>query len=411
VKKAVMLGVFVSAGSVAAASPTFRSIGDLPGGAFFSRAMAVSADGRVVVGEAEVSSGVALAVRWVDGRLESLGDLSGGNIESVALGVSPDGSVVVGQGSGSAGPEAFRWAGGVMQGLGGLGDPVFFGSTAYAASSGGVVIAGIREGEVTIYEACRWRTGSIEGLGYLGGSAASSVSLAITPDASVIVGNSESARGVEAFRWQDGVMVALGDLNEGAPFANSSANAVTPDGQTIVGYGAVGNGQSLRAVRWVGGVIQDLGELPGGPELGSALGVSASGRVVVGYGTVAGGATEAFIWTPQRGMISLKSYLVNTLGIAGVSGWTLSVATGISADGTVICGYGRNTAGATEGFVATIPAECGADFNADGFIDFFDYDDFFVAFETAGQGSDFNGDGFLDFFDVDDFSAAFERGC
>jgi hypothetical protein len=57
---------------------------------------------------------------------------------------------------------------------------------------------------------------------------------------------------------------------------------------------------------------------------------------------------------------------------------------------------------------------CAADFNGDGFLDFFDYDDFVACFETGACGdstADFNGDGFVDFFDYDDFVAAFEAGC
>ncbi len=54
---------------------------------------------------------------------------------------------------------------------------------------------------------------------------------------------------------------------------------------------------------------------------------------------------------------------------------------------------------------------CGADFNNDGFLDFFDYDAFVEAFETGGPGTDFNGDGFVDFFDYDDFVLAYEAGC
>ncbi len=61
------------------------------------------------------------------------------------------------------------------------------------------------------------------------------------------------------------------------------------------------------------------------------------------------------------------------------------------------------------------PADCPADFNDDGFVDFFDFDDFVVCFEGGpcppGKSADFNGDGFADFFDYDDFVLAFETGC
>lgn len=58
---------------------------------------------------------------------------------------------------------------------------------------------------------------------------------------------------------------------------------------------------------------------------------------------------------------------------------------------------------------------CAADFNGDGFVDFFDFDEFVQCFEGSacppGKSADFNGDGFADFFDYDDFVAVFEAGC
>lgn len=58
---------------------------------------------------------------------------------------------------------------------------------------------------------------------------------------------------------------------------------------------------------------------------------------------------------------------------------------------------------------------CPADFNGDGFLDFFDYDGYVSCFEVGvcppWKTADFNGDGFADFFDYDAFVAAFERGC
>ncbi len=48
-----------------------------------------------------------------------------------------------------------------------------------------------------------------------------------------------------------------------------------------------------------------------------------------------------------------------------------------------------------------------ADFNGDGTVDFFDYDDFVVAFESGDPLADFNQDCAIDFFDYDDFVVAF----
>jgi serine protease AprX len=75
-------------------------------------------------------------------------------------------------------------------------------------------------------------------------------------------------------------------------------------------------------------------------------------------------------------------------------------------DPVFVRGYGILDAAAT----AAAP-DCPADFNADGFLDFFDADDYVSAFETGLPSADFNADGFADFFDLDEFVAAFESGC
>ncbi len=62
------------------------------------------------------------------------------------------------------------------------------------------------------------------------------------------------------------------------------------------------------------------------------------------------------------------------------------------------------------GHIELVPL-CSADFNADGFLDFTDFDEFVSAFEAGAAGGDFNGDGFIDFTDFDAFVTAFESGC
>lgn len=54
---------------------------------------------------------------------------------------------------------------------------------------------------------------------------------------------------------------------------------------------------------------------------------------------------------------------------------------------------------------------CAADFNADGFLDFFDYNGYVDAFEHGDSAADVNADGFVDFFDYTDFVTTFETGC
>ena len=58
---------------------------------------------------------------------------------------------------------------------------------------------------------------------------------------------------------------------------------------------------------------------------------------------------------------------------------------------------------------------CKADFNGDGFVDFFDFNAFVTCFEGGscppGKTADYNGDGFVDFFDFNAFITDFENGC
>ena len=148
-----------------AEAQSFQGLGDLAGGSFFSRANGVSADGSVVVGQSNSTSGVE-AFRWTSvGGMVGLGDLPGGIFRSAATGVSADGSVVVGLGNSASGEEAFRWT-----------------------SGGGMV-----------------------GLGDLPGGIFQSQAVDVSADGSVVVGTSESASGPEAFRWTSGGgMVGLG---------------------------------------------------------------------------------------------------------------------------------------------------------------------------------------------------------
>jgi len=75
-------------------------------------------------------------------------------------------------------------------------------------------------------------------------------------------------------------------------------------------------------------MFMGLGDLPGGEAGSYAFGVSADGSVVVGYGHTAAGI-EAFRWTSGGGMVGLGDL---------PGGLVYSYATGVSADGSVVAG-------------------------------------------------------------------------
>jgi probable HAF family extracellular repeat protein len=141
------------------------------------------------------------------------------------------------------------------------------------------------------------------GIGALDPANYYSVAWGVSTNGSVIVGRSNIASGVEAFRWEDGTMIGLGDF-------------------------------------------------AGGAICSEAYDVSADGSVIVGYSYGAAGQ-EAFIWDELNGMRSIAQVLTDA-GL-DLTGWTLKEARGISANGLVITGYGINPNGREEAWIATIP--------------------------------------------------------
>src|SRR5687768_1099406 len=91
----------------AAGQPTFSGLG-VPAGWERVWATDVSADGSVVAGFAEGPGDASAAFRWTrQNGIEFLGGLSGG---SRAMRMSADGAVIVGEDTVLFGPEAFRWS-------------------------------------------------------------------------------------------------------------------------------------------------------------------------------------------------------------------------------------------------------------------------------------------------------------
>jgi len=357
------LAALIGIASVSTARAAFfTGLGDLAGGGFGSFAMSVSADGFVVVGYGSSASG-GEAFRWTSGGgMVGLGDLAGGSFGSIAWGVSADGSVVVGTGSSASGPqEAFRWTSrGGMVGLGDLPGGQFYSEATDVSADGSVVVGRGSPAPApdvnVLSEAFRWTAdGGLVGLGaFPGGAGFESYASGVSSDGSVVVGGSISALSQvppEAFRWTaGGGMVGLGDL-PGDSYIDSTAMGVSADGSVVVGRGTPASGDE-EAFRWTsGGGMVGLGDLPGGSFYSIAWGVSADGSVVVGTGSSASGS-EAFIWDATNGMRSLEDVL-NSYGV-DLTGWKLSQARGISADGITIVGYGTNPLGQNEAWVANL---------------------------------------------------------
>jgi uncharacterized membrane protein len=86
-----------------------------------------------------------------------------------------------------------------------------------------------------------------------------------------------------------------------------------------------------------------------------AMAVSANGSTIVGFATNFGppGSNVAFIWDPVHGLRNLQQVLTSD-GL-DLTGWTLTEATGISADGRTIVGEGVDPGGVLNAWIAVVP--------------------------------------------------------
>lgn len=368
-----VLGVVLLLGCSLASSfaaSSFKGLGFLPHGEH-SWACGISSDGLVVVGASDwvrvvssnCSAGVGAndiepvreAFRWTKATgMVGLGHLAGAPYKSSqANAVSSDGSVVVGWSH----SQGFRWTAATgMAGLGSLPDGYY--NDAFAVSGDGKVIVGRSNWKIDqalTSQAIRWTvTGGMVGLGILPGMWSCSAE-GVSNDGSIVIGSTQkplpdfaSTHEVssKAFRWTAaGGMVSLGHLRGGGNY--SEANAISGDGTIIVGQSDSASG--LQPFRWTaaGGMV-GLGHLPGSTN-DVARAVSGDGSVIVGESKLASSET-AFIWDNVNGMRSLQSVLSSNYHL-DLTGWKLTSATGVSADGKTIVGNGEHN-GHDEAWVA-----------------------------------------------------------
>lgn len=381
-----------------------------------ANAQAISANSRVVVGEAGVDGGFLEyhAFRWHSGGdMQILGSLYE-DWNSGARAASSDGSVVVGFGDvpdKPGGVEAFRWT--EQEGMIGLGD--LEGGDHYSVANGvsadGRIVVGIgaTDGDFGNFyaRAFMWTQElGIVALDMLPGAWVSHAN-AISADGRVVVGGVTNASyAPEAFRWteQDG-MLGLGDLS-GSSFY-SDATAVSADGSVVVGWGLSDRG--WEAFRWTqaDGMV-GLGFLEGNQS--EAYAVSADGSVVVGGATTTP-RSRPFIWTADEGMRNLQDVLQFELGLDLGEFVELTYATGITADGRTIVGQGFTRDGDARGWVAYLGSRCGADFDDDGTVDTRDVAAYLNVWVQRSILADWNYDAIVDTRDFIAFLNVWVKAC
>jgi probable HAF family extracellular repeat protein len=338
------VGLAIGSALLPAQTASFQGLGQMPGAAVGAGtySSAISGDGSAIMGYAWVcpngqskcnSTDMVQAYRWTaaDGY-EILGTPSNSDFFGSGA-ISYDGSAISGEHPiGNADTfEAFRWtaAHGLKQIPMGI---------ASAITPDGTMVAGgdnwwNTSGQTGIFGPFPGNQDQTEAFGLAG------TNQAPVAVGGAIKGSDANGATYHAFRWTPaGGLEDLG-VTTGT---QSTATAISANGKVVVGYATDPNNY-FRAFRWTASTgMRDLGTL-GGPE-SYALAVNEDGTVIVGTSLTTGETSSSvcFVWTEKTGMQNLLDAL-HGAGVDTADNWvTLSGLFGVSADGTVMTGYGQS---------------------------------------------------------------------
>jgi uncharacterized membrane protein len=352
----------------AAPSATFQRLGLLPD-SNSAWANGVSSSGTVVVGYGNVgNTSNVQGFSWTGGNMTRL---SFEQLNSKAYSTNSDGTVTVGYGWNPSSGIPVVWHSGITTPLPQPGNPndgnkpcgaVAYGVNAKATGYLNSVIAGqsatpgCGPGIAVAWINGEWTNLFPNPISPCGTNS-SGIAYGVSADGSAIVGtviycyivNTTVEVSQAAFVYS--TKTGSFRLIESGNGNSSTANAVSGDGLVVVGTTTTAPGSIYNyAVLWQNGGIRVLGPAA---VFASALAVNANGSVVVGQ---SGNGGPAFRWTADSGMQNLQSVLIAHGAGGGLRNWpSLVQATGVSADGTVIVGWGQSPDETAEAWIATLP--------------------------------------------------------
>ncbi len=309
-----------------------HSLLNLDASGSFSEAAAASQDGLVIVGHTDIS-GVIHAAIWNGVSLTTLP--LGAYAEMRATGVSADGLTVVGFMVDVNGRTDAFYRDSLnfvsLASLSGL-----FHTKATGVSGDGSLIVGTvsndfffspiaRDGFIHDRVGVTLTVINPRGDGVAGfGSRPFTEMTGISADGSTSIGvsysigSSPTTDGLAFRRASNGTITSLGNLGG----AWSIPNAISANGAVIVGQSA--NGSSEEAFVYQNGTMTGLGFLSGG-STSNATGVSADGSVIVGYGDVTGGAIHAFTYANQT-LLDATEWMRSLNGPGSLSAMSINLS-------------------------------------------------------------------------------------
>ncbi|MEI2275624.1 hypothetical protein OHD16_26110 [Sphingobacterium sp. ML3W] len=333
---------------ISSSDALFETLGVLDSTTMYhSTAVAISADGNVIVGRSKGSHHIYEAYRWEDGNMKSILN-SGipwvfGDME--VADVSADGSIIVGTGlvqmvMYNFEERGYRWENNQIEILEGGA----YNNNVTGISSLGNLIVGSAGDRQTSFFPCYWQNSTFHSLDvdnlHSMTNEANGVNT-VSGDGSIMTGSRlvKDQNGVivsETVRWENNIPTRFSNYFVGSNFTSGYPTAISKDATSIVGSGRTSSGQE--AFRLKNGQVVGLGDLSGGIFSSTPHDVSSNGSVIVGSSSTAGSTEDsAFIWTENAGIKNLQELLEDEYNI-NFGDWKLTDATAISANGKVIAG-------------------------------------------------------------------------
>jgi uncharacterized membrane protein len=370
----------------AALAQSFRGLGAAPDATGPVNVSGISGNGAVVFGTSSIDQS---GYTWTAAAGGTWTTLTSPFHVGTLVGATADGTVIVGTDYHTtlSDSHAAHWGTNLFDEF--IPIPSHSRTRGTGVSADGSVIVGASLGFNNLFSAAtRWTNGFPEDLGGYDPTAGdTAVAQGVSADGAVSVGTIFISHVGSAVRW-----TAVGTAQFLDNTTESNATLASHDGSVVAGV--VFFSDHNEAFRWTAAGLVPLGVLSGAFD-SEPTAMTADGSMVVG--NCDSDPPAPFIWHAGT-MEDLTAHLT-ALGI-DLTGWSLTDATGISADGSVLVGNGVHN-GNNEPWLATlVPAPtCGsADFNGDGDVGTdADIEAFFACLagtccRTCGS-ADFNGDG------------------
>ena len=334
-----MAAMAVGACGAGATAQTISAVQPLAGGTF-TRVYGVNSNGTAAAGYATNNLSQDVAIRWtLSGGTASMGFLPGGSINSYAQAINGNGTVLVGYGDSGGITRAFKWTtSGGYQILSFVGATSGF-NRANAVSADGLVVVGTSGVSASV------NGFTLDNLNYPNATSpfnlcatvgAGNSGLAVSADGLTIGGTCGPGAAVRTY-----VPNSVLGIIPGFPGQQwQMAEAVSSNGAFITGRYSPSTGGEFgyRYGLTVPGFVQALPLTPNGATALRPRAISGDGSIIVGQVVDNLQGTTGFAWTPATGTILIADHLQGR-GV-NLSGWTITDVTGISVDGTAMCGNG-----------------------------------------------------------------------